>query len=330
MNRRTFLSIAGTLVTPLVVEGQQKGKVYRVIELNPIPPATPGTQQLANGPYKVFRQALRELGYVQGMNIVVEDRFAGGSEERLREYAAEGVRLKADVILAVSSAAVRMAANATKTIPIVGLDLESDPVASGLVASLARPGGNLTGFFLDLPELNGKRLELLKEAIPGIARVAFLLDATMDSAPRRAAEIAARQLGLSLQLVEARGARDLEGALHAAVRGGSRALMIHESPLLSTQPQRIADLTVKHRLATTGIFAHVAEAGILMSYGPNLNELFRQSATYVDRILKGTGPGDLPVQRPAKFDLVINLKTAKALGLTIPPSLLLRADQIIE
>lgn len=210
------------------------------------------------------------------------------------------------MILAVSSAAVRAATNATKAIPIVGLDLESDPVTSGFVASLARPGGNLTGFFLDLPELNGKRLELLKETIPGIARVAFLWDPTMDPAPRRAAAVAARQLALSLEMVEARGPSDLDGAFRAAVREGCRALMVHESPMLSTQPQLVAALTVKHRLPTTGIFSFFTEAGMLMSYGPNLNALFCQAATYVDRILKGARPGNLPVQRPTKFELVIN------------------------
>jgi putative tryptophan/tyrosine transport system substrate-binding protein len=309
---------------PRVVEAQSATKVFRVVELNPIPSAGQGA------PQKVFRQTLRDLGYVQGKSILVEDRFAAGSEARLREDAAEAVRLKADVILAVSSAAVRAAANATTTIPIVAVDLESDPVASGLVSSLAHPGGNLTGFFLDLPEVNGKRLEQLKEAIPGVARVAILVDPTMDPAPRRAAEVAARSLGLSFQVVEARGSGDLEGAFREAVTGGSRALMIIQSPMLAAHPRTIADLAAKHRLPSTSIFSFFTEAGLLMSYGPNLSALFREAASYVDRILKGAKPGDLPVQRPTRFELILNQKAARVLGLSIPQTLLLRADRLIE
>jgi ABC-type uncharacterized transport system substrate-binding protein len=312
------------LAAPWAAMAQPATKVFRVVELNPIPPSPQFETQ------RVFRRTLRELGYVQGVNIVVEDRFAGDSEARLLQYAGEAVRLKADVIVAVSSASVRAAANATKTIPIVGLDLETDPVASGFIASLARPGGNLTGFFLDLPELTGKRLELLKETLPGITRVALLLDPTMDPAPRRAAESAARSLGLTLQIVEVRGRGDFEGAFKAAVRGGNRALMVADSPMMSAHPKLIADLAVKHRLPTASTFSSFAHAGILMSYGPNLADLFRQAAAYVDRILKGARPGDLPVQRPTRFELILNQATAKALGLTIPESVLVRADRVLD
>src|SRR6266567_6658209 len=262
---------------PLVAAPQQPTKVFRIVELNPT--AAPQEQQ------KVFRQALRELGYVQGENILIEDRFAAGSEDRLRDYAAESVRLKADVIVAISSSAIQAGTNATKTIPIVGLDLESDPVASGFVASLARPGGNLTGVFVDLPELFGKGLQLLKEEIPGIARVAVLRDPSLNPAPLRAAEVAARSLGLQLQIVEARGPSDLESAFRATVKGRNSALMVIPSP--GFHVKLIADLATKHRLPTTSIFPHYAEAGLLMSYGPNLYGLFRQAATYVDKILKG-------------------------------------------
>ena len=308
----------------LAAEAQQPARPFRIVELNPIPPNPPLEAQ------RVFRQTLHELGWVQAENILIEDRFAAGSEDRLREYAAEAVRLKVDLIFAVSSSAVRAATNATKTIPIVGLDLESDPVASGFVASLARPGGNLTGFFLDLPELNSKRLELLKEAIPGLARVAILWDPTMNPEPLRAAKVAARSLGLSLQIVEARGPSDFEAAFRAAVRGRNRALMVVQSPMLAAYPRLIADLAAKHRLPATSIFSYFTDAGLLMSYGPNLNDLFRQAAIYVDRVLKGAKPEDLPVQRPTRFELIVNLKTAKTLGVAIPQSLLVRADLLIE
>jgi len=302
-----------------VAEPQQPTKTFRIVELNP---GAPQEQQ------RVFRQALRELGYVQGQNILIEDRFATGSEDRLREYAAEAVRLKVDVIVAISSSAIRAATNAAKTIPIVGLDLESDPVASGFIASLARPGGNLTGVFVDLPELTGKGLDLLKQAIPGIARVAVLRDPALNPALLPAAEAAARSLGLVLEVVEARGPNEYESAFSAAVRGRNTALMIIPSPRFDRK--LLAELAAKHRLPTTSIFPHYTEAGLLMSYGPNLYGLFSQAATYVDKILKGAKPEDLPVQRPARFEMVINLKTARVLRLTIPQSLLLRADRVID
>jgi putative ABC transport system substrate-binding protein len=320
--RRTLLlgTVALALgVPPRVAEPQPPTKVFRIVELNP---GVPQEQQ------RVFREALRELGYVQGRNILIEDRFATGSDDRLREYAAEAVRLKADVIVAISSAAIRAATGAAKTIPIVGLDLESDPVASGFIASLARPGGNLTGVFVDLPELTGKGLELIKEALPGISRVAILRDPALNPALLRVAEEAARSLGLQLQSVEARGPSEFERAFKAAARGHNSALMVIPSPRFDRT--LLVDLAAKHRLPTTSIFPHYTHAGLLMSYGPNLYGLFTQAATYVDRILKGAKPGDLPVQRPARFEMVVNLKTAKALGLTIPPSLLLRADRVIE
>jgi putative ABC transport system substrate-binding protein len=313
-------AVAVVLVAELpVAEPQQPTKTFRIMELNP---GAPQEQQ------RVFRQALRDLGYVQGQNILIEDRFAAGSDDRLHDYAAEAVRLKVDVIVAISSAAIRAATNAAKAIPIVGLDLESDPVASGFIASLARPGGNLTGVFVDLPELTGKGLELLKEAIPGVARVAVLRDPTLNPALLPAAEAAARSLGLRLQIVQARVPNEYDRAFRAALTGHSNALMVIPSPRFDRR--LLAELAARHRLPTTSIFPHYADAGLLMSYGPNLYGLFAQAATYVDRILKGAKPGELPVQRPARFEMVINMKTARALGLTIPKSLLLRADRVID
>ena len=316
----------GLLAAPLAAEAQQPTKVFRIVELNPAP--APEEQQ------RVFRQALRELGYIPGENILIEDRFAAGSEERLRAYAAEAVRLKVDAIFAVSSAAMRASTNATKTIPIVGLDIASDPVASGFVASLARPGGNVTGIFVDLPGLFGKAFQLLTEALPGSARFAVLRDPNLDPTPLRATEEAARSLGLQLQIVEAREPSDFESAFSAIVEGRNSALVVLPSPRFSAPPRPagtlIGDLAIQHRLPTTSILSSYTESGLLMSYGPNLSELFRQAATYVDKILKGVKPRDLPVQRPVHFELVLNLKTAQALGLTIPPTLLMLADEVIR
>jgi putative ABC transport system substrate-binding protein len=324
--RRGVLHL-GTVVLVLfaslpTADSQQRTTVRRIVELNPS--AGPQEQQ------RVFRQALRDLGYIQGENVLIEDRFADGSEERLREYAAEAVRLQADVILAISSAAIRASANATKAIPIVGLDIESDPVAAGFVANLARPGGNLTGVFVDLPELFGKGLQLLKEAVPGAARVAALRDPSLDPAPLRAAEAAARSLGVQIQVVEARGPNDFENAFRAAVQGRNGALIVIPSPGFGFHRKLIGGLAIRHRLPTTSIFPHFTDAGLLMSYGPNVHDLYRQAAPYVDKILQGARPGDLPVQRPVRFEMIVNVKTAKALRLTIPQSVLTRADRIIE
>jgi putative ABC transport system substrate-binding protein len=295
------------------------------------------TNILASRHAKPFRRPSRATagvpaspsrGYIEGENILIEDRFAAGSQERLREYVAEAIGLKVDVILAISSSTIHVSTKATKTIPIVGLDLESDPVASGFVTSLARPGGNLTGVFVDLPELFGKGLQLLKEAIPAIATVAVLRDPSLDPAPLRPVEVAAHSL--QLQLLKAGGPSNFESEFRAAVRGRNGALIVIPSPVFGFHRKLIADLAIKHRLPTTSVFPHFTEAGLLMSYGPNVYGLYRQAATYVDRILKGARPRDLPVQRPVLFEMIINLKTARAIGLTLPASLLLRADRVVE
>jgi putative ABC transport system substrate-binding protein len=312
----------GILVTPLAPEAQPTTKVFRIAELDPIP--APTEVVLA------FRQRLGELGYVLGKNLLIEERYGAETDAQLRAYAADLVRLKVDVIFADSSAAVRAARQATTTIPIVALDLETDPVASGLVGSLARPGGNLTGLFLDLPELNGKLLQLLKEAIPGITRVAVLWDSAMDRVPLRATEVAARSLGLQLHIVEVRGPNEFERAFKEAISQRASAFIVMQSPLLYFHRAQIAELAIKQHLPTITIMPSFAEAGHLMSYGPNLLVLFQRAAIYVDKILKGAKPGDLPVERPTRFALIINLKTAKALGLTIPQSVLARADEVIR
>lgn len=279
---------------------------------------------------RLMLDTLAGLGYVEGKNLVFLERWAGGSEERLHRDAAELVELKVDLIYAGTSAAVRAAANATRTIPIIAVDMESDPVASGWVAGLARPGGNITGFFLDLPELSGKRLEQLKEVVPRLSMVAVLWDATLDRTPLSATETAARALGLRMVTLEVRRPEELEAAFKAAVKQRAQAVLMMQSPLLESSASQIAALAAKHRLPIAGIFPFLPDAGFLMSYGPDVEDLIRRCWVYADRILKGEKPGDLPIQRPGKFDLVLNLKTAKALGITFPQSLLIQSDRTIR
>jgi len=327
INRRTFLCglTLGTLSAPLAAKAQQPGKVARIGVLS-FGSATPGSHI-----DEAFRQQLRELGYVEGQNIVIEYRWAEGRAERLPDLAAELVRLKVDVIVAGGTPPPLAAKHATRTIPIV-MAAAGDPVGSGLVASLARPGGNVTGLSTFTPELAGKRLQLLKEVVPGVSRVAVLWNAANPYAVlnMRETEAAAQTLGVQVQSLEVRGPDDFENALPAAIRGRAGALIVVDDPLTFAYRMRIADFAARNRLPAMYGFREFAEAGGLTAFGANLADLYRRAATYVDKILKGAKPSDLPVEQPTKFELVINMKTAKALGLTIPQSLLLRADQVIE
>ena len=278
-----------------------------------------------------FRGGLRELGYVEGQNIFLEYRWAEGRYERLPDLAAELVRLKVDVISTTATPATNAAKQATKTIPIVFVNV-SDPVASGLVASLARPGGNITGLTNISSDLSGKQLELLKESVPGATRVAVLWNPANPAAALqlKETEAAARSLKVQLQLQEVRDPKDLDTAFSAMTRGRPNALFVLADPMLSTYRSRIADLAVRGRLPTIYWLRSFTDAGGLMSYGPSNADLNRRAATYVDKILKGTKPADLPVEQPTKFEFVINLKTAKQIGLTIPPNVLARADRVIK
>ena len=278
-----------------------------------------------------FRKGLSELGYIEQENIQVEYRFAGGSLERLAEFAAELVSLKVDVIVAGSTQSIDAARRATKTIPIV-FPVTFDPVESGFVDSLARPGGNLTGLSTVNPDAAAKRVELLKEVLPGISRLAVLRNPTNSGSqfPLKETEAGAKQLGLRLQTLEARSSEELEGSFRLATSERAGALIVIIDALFNAQQQRITDLAIKHRLPTMFDNAQYVEAGGLISYGANLSDLFRRAAIYVHKILKGAKPGDLPVEQPNKFDLVINLKTAKQIGLTIPPNVLARADKVIK
>jgi putative ABC transport system substrate-binding protein len=271
------------------------------------------------------------LGYVEGRNISIESRSAEGKDDRLPALAADLVRSKVDVIVATSGAATRAVQQTTRTIPIV-MSLVNDPVGSGLVASLARPGGNVTGLTIMAPDLMAKRLELLKEVVPKVSRVALLQnpDNPASAAQLREAEAAARALGVQPQTLEARNPQEIEGAFAAMIRERAGALLILSDAIFFTQRRQIAELAAKGRVPSIIGTRDYPDAGGLMAYGPNFLDLERRAATFVDRILKGAKPGDLPVEQPTKFDLVINLKTAKALGLTIPQWLLLRADHVIQ
>src|SRR5215831_16157888 len=280
---------------------------------------------------EAFRKGLREHGYVEGQNIHVEYRFAGGRAERLAELAPELVRLKVDLIVTTGAVVTDAAKRATGTIPIV-FTVVVDPVESGFVASLARPSGNITGFSTLNAETAGKRLELLREVKPQISRVAVLQNPANSASPLmvKETEAAAKRLGIRLQLLEIRSPDDLVGAFQAATREQAGALIGLPDNLLSSQQKRIRDFAIKNRLLEISWSSEWVEAGSLMSYGANIPDLYRRAASYVDKILKGRTPADLPIEQPTKFELVINLKTAKQIGLTIPPNVLARADKVIK
>jgi len=278
---------------------------------------------------EALRQRLRELGYVEGKNILIEYRYTEGKYERLPDLAAELVRLKVDVIV-TTGRAVLAAKKASPTIPIV-FAAAVDPVG-GLVSSLARPGGNITGLSVMAPDLDGKRLELLKEAFPKVARVAFLWESgsTGENLPLTEMEAAAKALGLKLQSLQVRSLDDFDGAFARAKREGAQALITFSRPLVNTQQRQVLDFAAKNRLPAIYHTSEFVEAGGLMSYAPNFTDLFRRAADFVDKILKGTKPAEIPVEQPMKFEFIVNLKAAKQIGVTIPPNVLVRADRVIR
>jgi putative ABC transport system substrate-binding protein len=280
---------------------------------------------------RVLREGLRELGYVEGKTIIIERRYAEGKEDRLPDLAVDLIRLKVDVIVAGGGNAVRAAKNATKTIPIV-MAGASDAVGTGLVTSLARPGGNVTGSTAVHTDLSGKRLELLKEAIPGITRVAALIYRGNPAYALllKETQTAAKSVGIQLQILDVRDAKELQKTFDAAKKGGSQAINIISSAFFITERTTLVELAAKAGLPAIYIDRSFVEAGGLMSYGANISDGWFRAATYVDKILKGAKPADLPVEQPTKFELVINLKTAKQIGLTIPPNVLARADKVIK
>jgi putative ABC transport system substrate-binding protein len=316
----------GLFAAPLVAEGQQAGKVYRVGTLGE-KSSDPAEARL----WQAFRQSLRERGWIEGGNLLIESRWAEGNAARLPELAADLVRLKVDLIVARSSIYVRAAKEATSSIPIV-FPIHNDPIGTGQVASLARPGGNITGLATLQTDIYPKALELLSLAVPAAKRIAVLWspDNPTHTPGLKALDEAGRTLGVKLQAVGARTGTDLEGAFSAMARARAQAVLVLASPAFFAERQRVVELAMTHRLPTMFGLKEAVEAGGLMSYGADYGDLFRRAAIYVDKILRGAKPGELPVEQASKFELVINIKTATALGLKIPQSLLGRADQVIE
>jgi putative tryptophan/tyrosine transport system substrate-binding protein len=306
-------------------EAQQPRKVSRIGFL--IGASAPSISALV----KAFRQGLRELGYVEGKNIVIEWRSAEGKFDRLPDLASELVRLKVDVIVTGGPQATRPAKEATSTLPVV-MGFDTDPVGSGFVASLARPGGNITGLSSLAPEISGKQLELLKEIVPGLSRVAVLGNSTEpgNAQALRETEAAARAFGVQLQYLDIRDPKDIETAFRAASKGRAKGVVMLSSPVGFSQRSQIVDLAAKSRLPAIYPFSEFVADGGLMTYGVSQNDLDRRAATYVDKILKGAKPADLPVEQPIKFEFIVNLKAAKQIGLTIPPNVLVRADKVIK
>ena len=317
-----MMVLLSILAAPLAVEAQQAGKTYRIGWLHPVP--------LPSEWMEGFRHGLREFGYVEGKDLVIESRWDVGFD-RLPVMAAELVQLKVDLMLAGNTAALRALKEATGTIPIVMLGT-GDPVATGLVTNLARPGGNITGLSGMYPQLSGKRLELLKEVVPKLARVTMLSNPANPSVvlALQETQVAAKSLGLTLDSLDVRQASDLGPALSTIAKRRPDALVLPAETTIHEQRARIAEFAIQHRLPSMSAWREFAEAGGLMVYGVNIPDVFRRAVGYIDKILKGAKPGDLPIEQPTRFELVINLKTAKAIGLTIPPSVLARADELIR
>jgi putative tryptophan/tyrosine transport system substrate-binding protein len=321
---RSILVAVTLLWVVLIAEAQEAKRVPRIGFLTTSPSVFPDRNE-------AFRQGLRELGYVEGKNIVIEWRYTEGNPDRYPALTAELVRLKVDVIVAGNPTATVFLKKATTTIPIV-MGYHTDPVGTELVASLARPGGNITGLSVLAPELGGKRLEILKEVVPKLSRVGVLGSSTLPGYAEtiRETELVAASFGVKLQFVDVLSPKDIEAAFRRAVKGRADAVLAQGSGVLNVHRTQVADLAVKNRLPGMYYAAEFVEAGGLMFYGVDFADLYRRAATYVDKILKGAKPADLPVEQPIKFEFVINLKAAKAIGLTIPPNVLARADRVIK
>jgi putative ABC transport system substrate-binding protein len=328
MDRRTFITnvARGLVAVPLAVQAQQPGKIYRIGYLSAAAPDVSATV------IDAFRQGLRERGWIEGRNIVIEFRWARGKLDLLPELASELVRMNVDVLVAAPTPPAMAASKATRTIPIVVIGV-NDPVGLGLVSSLARPGGNVTGLTYSVgQEIYGKQLALLKEVAPKAKRVAVLWNPDISTLAPTIKDVhaAARSLELKLQPLEARGPAELESAFSAMARERVDGLLVIVDSVFSFHRAQLVDLAARSRLPAAYTNRQPVEAGGLMSYGPSFADLWHRAAGYVDRILKGAKPGDLPFEQPTKYELVVNLKTAKAFGLTIPQSVILRADQVIE
>jgi putative ABC transport system substrate-binding protein len=328
MGRRAFIaSVLGLWAAPLVASAQQAGKISRIGLLLPGTPET----HAGNPRWAAFLKALRDVGWIEGQNLVIERRYAEGDLGRLGELAADLARIRVDAIVTAAAPSALAAQGATRSVPVVVLD-PGDPVGLRLVASLARPGGNITGVSSIAPELAAKRLALLKEAVPTIVRVAVLADVAIPPAEiaMRELEATAKVLGMQIQSVPIKGAKGIEQAFGEIARQQADGIVVFPDPLTFSNQAAISGLALKYRIPTLYGAMEFVHAGGLMSYGPSYPEMFRRGAHYVDRILKGAKPGDLPIEQPTRFEFALNLKTARALGLTIPQSVLLRADRVLE
>jgi len=328
MNRRGFITvIAAGLVVPPVDAGAQPAaaKTVRVGVLRAAPDAVIFRQG-----FELFRQVLRENGFVDGANLTIEYRVRAGTAEEISALAVELVRPRIDAIVAIGPAAVRAAAGATKSVPIVAVDLESDPLAERFVTGLARPGGNLTGLFLDFPELSGKWIELLREMVPRLSRIAVVWDPATPPNLLRGAEAAARTVRVEIFPVEARAPEELAPAFRSAVEKRAGGMLVLSSPLFYSSRAQIVAMAARHRVPTIMPFPEFAEDGGLMAYGPIVPSMYRQAGEVMVKVLRGGRPGDIPIERPSRFELLVNRKTATSLGLTVPPSVLLRADRVME
>ena len=324
MIKRLLWIVTLFLLTGTFADAQQAGKVPRIGVL------VSASASASVSRIHAFRQGLHALGYIEGKNIIVEYRYAEGSPNRLQELVAELVRLKVDVIVTDTSRAIDAAKNATKTIPVVFIGL-TDPVGEGQVSSLAQPGGNLTGLSILAPELNGKRLELLKETLPKVMRVAVLTrEGDRERQRFKESEVVAKGLGLRLQFFGANVADDLDSAFDAVKRAGAQALILPPTTFLLTNRVQFINAAAKNRLPAIYPDSEYVEVGGLMSYGPDILDNWRRATIFVDKILKGKKPAELPVEQPKKFEFIINLKAAKQIGLTIPPNVLARADKVIK
>ena len=327
ISRRRFAIALGAvaLVAPRVPFGQRPGKVWRVGVLRPGPDDAVFRENIAP-----FVAALREFGIAEGTNLVLEYRVRPGTPDELLALANDLLRVKVDTILALATAGVTAAAKSTAIIPIVAIDLESDPIAQKLAASLARPGGNITGLFLDFPELSGKWLQMLQGVVPKLARAAVLWDPATAPYQIKGAESAGESMRVQIFRYEVRNPAEIERAFQAGEREKVEAVLALTSPVLNSARKQIAALALKHRLPTIMPFPNFADDGGLMAYGPHLTSMFRQAAGVMAKVLQGVRPADIPIERPTRFELTINMKTAKALGVNIPQSILVRADRMIE
>ena len=324
MRRREFLATLGSVAAALPLPAHAQPKAPRVGMLYP------GAQAAALSRVEAMLSGVRSSGYSSPTQIELMLRVADNHPDRMAPMVAEIVKSNIDVIFANGPAALQAFRSATTSIPIVAIDFETDPVEAGVVASLARPGGSVTGVFLAFPEFTAKWLELLKESIPKLSRVAVLWDPTTGLVQRRAMESAAKTLDLGLEIIEVRSVADLSGAFATAIERGAGGLLMLSSPLFSSSVRNVAELTLSHRLPAVTLFPDFARAGGLIAYGPNLLNMYRQAGVMVGKVLQGNKPADLPVERPDQFELVVNLRTAKLLGVTLPTSILLRADEVIE